>query len=172
MQGPLLLALTLVCTLRLACLVCGMWYGPYMYAILPLGGLYLVLDLLAAYVAFANGGPTDPVGGSERVVKISWIAANVLALIGLLAAEIVFVVDLGFVSMVYDPVHISMWVMVLLLMVVIVLGMLLTAVSLRGRQKLPLNEYEYTKAPNGYGNGESNGYGGEESRNIEIEVEK
>ena len=47
--------LVLLIVFRLAGLITGCFYGPFIYAVLPLGGLYLTFDCLALYVTHANG---------------------------------------------------------------------------------------------------------------------
>ena len=37
-------------------LIIGCFYGPLIYVVLPLGGLYLTFDCLTFYVTFANSG--------------------------------------------------------------------------------------------------------------------
>ena len=66
--------------------------------VLPLGGLYLTFDCLTFYVTYANSDAAEgePVEGNERGFRIGWIAFNALALLGLLVAVILFLVNLGF----------------------------------------------------------------------------
>lgn len=52
--------------------------------------------------------------------RISWIALNVLAVLGLIAAVILLLVDLGFWSMTYTPIHLVVFVVILLLILAIV----------------------------------------------------
>ena len=35
-------------------LIIGCFYGPLIYVVLPLGGLYLTFDCLTFYITFAN----------------------------------------------------------------------------------------------------------------------
>ena len=69
MRRGLLLLLGIVILFRLVGLIIGCFYGPYIYVVLPVGGLYLTFDCLVAYVVFANADEVaegDPVAGNER----------------------------------------------------------------------------------------------------------
>ena len=94
----LLALLVLLIVFRLAGLITGCFYGPFIYAVLPLGGLYLTFDCLALYVTHANGDAAEgeAAEGNERLVRVAWIAFNALAALGLLVAAVLFLVKLGF----------------------------------------------------------------------------
>ncbi len=46
--------LAVVILIRLICMILGCLYGPYLYLVLPLGGLYLAADILLLYTIFGN----------------------------------------------------------------------------------------------------------------------
>ena len=50
-------------------------YGPWLYAVVMLGGLYLALDLLVLYFVFASE-EGDPPTESERVFKVKYMLLN------------------------------------------------------------------------------------------------
>ena len=129
----LLALLALVILFRLAGLIIGCFYGPYIYLVLPLGGLYLSFDCLTFYVTFANSDAAEgeAVEGNERGFRIGWIAFNALALLGLLVAVILFLVKLGFWSMTYTPIHLVQFIVVLNLMGLIVGVSVVMAMGLR-----------------------------------------
>jgi hypothetical protein len=59
--------LGLVILLRLTGLILGCFYGPYIYIVLPVGGLYLFFDFLTAYIIFeADNSEGDRAVGNER----------------------------------------------------------------------------------------------------------
>lgn len=45
----------LIMVLRLMAMIVGCFYGPYLYVVLPLGGLYLATDVLLLYSIFWTG---------------------------------------------------------------------------------------------------------------------
>ncbi len=51
------------------CFPCSCRYGPWLYAIVTLGGLYLALDLLVLYLVYAADGGMPPTE-NERVFKV------------------------------------------------------------------------------------------------------
>ena len=125
--------LGLLILFRLVGLIIGCFYGPYIYLVLPLGGLYLSFDCLTFYVALANSDAAEgeAVEGNERGFRIAWIACNALALLGLLVAAVLFLVDLGFWSMTYTPIHLVAFIVVLNLMGLIVGVAAVMAMGLR-----------------------------------------
>ena len=46
-------------------------YGPYLYAVVMLGGLYLALDVLVLYFVYASDGDGASSTENERVFKVS-----------------------------------------------------------------------------------------------------
>ena len=50
-------------------------YGPWLYAVVMLGGLYLALDLLVLYFVFASEEGVPPTE-SERVFKVEYMLLN------------------------------------------------------------------------------------------------
>ena len=47
--------LSLIILFRFICMILGCLYGPYLYLVLPLGGLYLAADVLLLYTIFGSG---------------------------------------------------------------------------------------------------------------------
>ena len=47
--------LSLIILIRFICMILGCLYGPYLYLVLPLGGLYLAADVLLLYTIFGSG---------------------------------------------------------------------------------------------------------------------
>ena len=47
--------LSLIILIRFICMCLGCLYGPYLYLVLPLGGLYLAADVLLLYTIFGSG---------------------------------------------------------------------------------------------------------------------
>ncbi len=138
MRRAVLALLAAVILFRLVGLILGCFYGPYVYIVLPVGGLYLTFDCLVAYVVFAGAEDSaegDPVAGNERGFRIAWIAFNVLAAIGLLAAIILFLVELGFWSMAYYPIHVVIFVVILILLIAIAATMAVMAMGMKGGRK-------------------------------------
>ena len=125
--------LGLLILFRLVGLIIGCFYGPYIYLVLPLGGLYLSFDCLTFYVALANSDAAEgeAVEGNERGFRIAWIACNALALLGLLVAAVLFLVKLGFWSMAYAPIHLVQFVIVLNLLALIAAVAVVMAMGLR-----------------------------------------
>ena len=49
------LLLALIILFRFISMILGCLYGPYLYLVLPLGGLYLAADVLLLYTIFGSG---------------------------------------------------------------------------------------------------------------------
>ena len=60
--------LSLAVVLRLAGAACGCFYGPYLYLVLPLGGLYLAADALLLYAIWKALAAVRPV----RIIIKNW----------------------------------------------------------------------------------------------------
>jgi hypothetical protein len=91
--------MSLIILFRFIAMIIGCLYGPLLYLVLPLGGLYLAVDILLLYVIFGSvglktnknvdedGQETVPEGNcdfkSQKVWSFTWLILNVVALIGL-----------------------------------------------------------------------------------------
>jgi uncharacterized membrane protein len=122
-------------------MIIGCLYGPLLYLVLPLGGLYLAVDILLLYVIFGSvglktnknvdedGQEAIPEGNcdfkSQKVWSFTWLILNIVALIGLFVVLGLFA-NLGWWSMTYDPTgtHVPMFFMVLILSVLLIYGQL------------------------------------------------
>ncbi len=122
-------------------MVLGCLYGPYLYLVLPLGGLYLAADLLLLYTIFGSGlkflnednlqasgsGGENSVTCDFKTQKIwlfIWLTLNVLAMLGLLVAIGLFA-DLGWWSMTYQAIHVVVFFMILILLSLLIYGQLI-----------------------------------------------
>jgi len=121
-------------------MILGCLYGPYLYLVLPLGGLYLAADVLLLYTIFGSGLKSlkqdDAISDSQEDPPVTcdfktqkvwifiWLAMNVLALIGLLVSIGLFA-DLGWWSMTHEPLHVGVFFMILLLLTLLIYGHLI-----------------------------------------------
>lgn len=114
MELGLQILLGLVMLLRLGGMICGCFYGPYIYICLPLGGLYLAADLMLLYSLFhkSEEGKFIIDFPSQKVWMVLWQVANVLAILGLTVAT-VWYAWLGTWAMLHDPVHFAVFVIIL-----------------------------------------------------------
>jgi len=133
--------MSLIILFRFIAMIIGCLYGPLLYLVLPLGGLYLAVDVLLLYVIFGSvglktnknvdedGQDAVPEGNcdfkSQKVWSFTWLILNVVALIGLFVVLALFA-NLGWWSMTYDPTgtHVPMFFMVLILSVLLIYGQL------------------------------------------------
>ena len=53
----------MVILLRVIALIIGCMYGPYLYLVLPLGGLFLAADILLLYTVFKGQDAGSDKGG-------------------------------------------------------------------------------------------------------------
>lgn len=125
---------------RLIALILGLFYGPYIYIVLPFGGLYLTLDCCTAYFIYASDDDTT-LTSNERVFSWAWIISNVFALLGLIASIVLFLVNLGFWSMSYQPIHLAQFVFIVCLSLFIGLNIMLLFKNLKSKRK-PQASYE------------------------------
>jgi len=135
--------MSLIILFRFIAMILGCLYGPLLYLVLPLGGLYLAVDVLLLYIIFgsglksikseedsSNGQEADPEVScdfkSQKVWIFIWLILNVVALIGLFVVLGLFA-NLGWWSMTYDPmgIHVPMFFMVLILSVLLIYGQLI-----------------------------------------------
>lgn len=133
MKSTILSVLGGVILLRLVALILGCFYGPYIYMVLPLGGLFLTLDCITAYSIHASESD-DHLSDSERNFSIAWIVSNVLGLIGLIVSIGLFL-DLGFWSMTHQPIHLAEFVFIVCLVVLVAMTMLLLIMNLNRKQR-------------------------------------
>ena len=139
--------LGLIILFRFICMILGCLYGPYLYLVLPLGGLYLAADVLLLYTIFGSGinllnnnetpnasktdsaetSSTSEVNCDFKTQKIwifIWLGMNLLGMIGLLVVVGLFG-DLGWWSMTYQPLHVAVFFLVLILLVLLIYGQLI-----------------------------------------------
>lgn len=129
--------LAIIILLRFICLILGCLYGPYLYLVLPLGGLYLAADGLLLYTIFGSGlihlqedSSEDPPSSPEvtcdfktqRIWIFLWLSLNILAIFLLIISEILFFTQIGWWSMTYTPIHVAVFFMVLFLLIFLVYG--------------------------------------------------
>ena len=58
--------LCVIMLLRVAALIMGCMYGPILYLVLPLGGLYLAADVLLLYTVFKGHGSGSDKGNMQN----------------------------------------------------------------------------------------------------------
>jgi len=142
MHPGAMILMSLIILFRFIAMIVGCFYGPYLYLVLPLGGLYLAADVLLLYTIFGSGlkfiKEEDSSNSQEAEPEVQcdfksqkiwifiWLILNVFAIIGLLVA-LGFFADLGWWSMTYDPrgIHVLMFFMVLILSVLLIYGQLI-----------------------------------------------
>merc|ERR1712241_1359245 len=140
MHPGAMILMSLIILFRFIAMIVGCFYGPYLYLVLPLGGLYLAADVLLLYTIFGSGlkslkqedensdSPEDPTVScdfkTQKVWIFIWLAMNVLALIGLLASIGLFG-NLGWWSMTHEPLHVGVFFMILLLLTLLIYGHLI-----------------------------------------------
>ncbi len=145
MRALVLYLLLAVFFVRLACLILGCFYGPLVYLVVPLGGLCLLLDVMTAYLIYAHADPKllEAPSDNDRVFRVSWIVANAIGIVGLIVVLGLFL-DLGFWSMSYDPVHVALFALILLLLILVGVTLVLLIISLvRGRKSATRGGAEY-----------------------------
>ena len=147
MRSTVLYLLFTIALFRLVCLILGCFYGPYVYLVAPLGGLYLLLDIVTAYLIYANADPDllEAPSDNDRAFRIAWIAVNFLGSIGLIVAIGLFL-NIGFWSMSYEPIHLSLFVLISCLFILILLNAILLIMSL-SRGKKSANKPGYQGLP-------------------------
>jgi len=139
--------LVLTMVLRFISMVIGCNYGPYLYLVLPLGGLYLAADGLLLYAVstalkafkqdeveedvdddasykFPQKVKSEEAGEDEDTarcdfpnVKIwiaGWLAMDLVALVGI-AVCIGLFANLGTWAMTHDPIHIALFIIIIIL---------------------------------------------------------
>lgn len=131
MKTQVIGVLLVVTLFRLIGLILGCWYGPFIYIVIPLGVLYLSLDILTVFMVYASDIYEWEVG--EKVSKWAWIGCNIVALIGLFVAFIFYLVDLGFWGMTYYPIHICLFILIIFLWVAIVMAIVLILKSFKAQ---------------------------------------
>ena len=138
MKATILMLFAAIIVFRLIALILGCFYGPYIYMVLPLGGLYLTLDCITAY-AIHSTETEDDLSTNERNFGIAWIVCNILAIIGLLVAVGLFL-DLGFWAMTHAPIHLAEFVLICCLIVLIAMAILMLVMNFNRKRK-PSNTY-------------------------------
>jgi len=134
--------LALIILFRFICMILGCCYGPYLYLVLPLGGLYLAADALLLYTIFGSGLIKLQENEEEEIHQKSqnsvtcdfktqkiwiflWLVLNIIAIITLIIAEILPLVNVGWWSMTSpknSPVLVTTFFLVLILLVLLIYG--------------------------------------------------
>jgi len=114
--------LTTALILRLGGIVCGCFYGPYLYLVVSIGGLYLLGDfmLLWSLNRRTSEGKFMCDFTSQKVWIISWQILNIIGIIGLSVAIGWYLLSLGFWSMEYEPIHLAVFLIIVLLIPVLI----------------------------------------------------
>jgi len=99
--------------LRIAGVVCGCFYGPYLYLVVSIGGLYIAADFL---LLWSLNRRTDEGRflcdfTSQKVWIIMWQVFNLVGVIGLIVA-LGWFLNLGFWSMLHDPIHFAVFLII------------------------------------------------------------
>lgn len=117
LETGLQILVTLAILLRAAGTICACFYGPYIYLALPLGGLFLAGDisLLVSLFRLSEEGKYTIDFPNQRVWIIIWQVANVIAVLGLIAATCWFLLALGMWGMLYTPIHFTVFLIICLL---------------------------------------------------------
>ncbi|XP_023338520.1 uncharacterized protein LOC111709144 [Eurytemora carolleeae] len=123
--------LIIIILLRIAGMVCGCFYGPYLYLVVSLGGLYLSADFLILYTVFWKGEKNDDCEyPTQRIWIILWQAMNAFAIIGLLVA-IGWFSNLGTWAMLHDPIHFVVFILIIILDILLIYtGLIIYTLSL------------------------------------------
>jgi len=102
--------------LRIAGLVCGAFYGPYIYLVICVTGIYLAADfilLLSLFKKTTEGKPSCDFA-NQKVWICIWEVLNIVAIVGLIVA-LGWYSWLGFWAMLHDPVHFVVFLILLLI---------------------------------------------------------
>jgi len=110
--------MVVILVLRLAGLICGLWYGPALYVVITVGGLYIAADVVILYTLFSKNAEGKPQCEfpDQKIWLLIWQVMNILAIIGLLVAIGLFA-DLGMWSMLYFPLHFVLFIIIIVLTV-------------------------------------------------------
>merc|ERR1712241_1127633 len=139
MHPGAMILMSLIILFRFIAMIVGCFYGPYLYLVLPLGGLYLAADVLLLYTIFGSGlknikeddssnsQEIEPACDfkSQKIWIFIWLILNVVAILGLLVTICLFFTELGWWSMTYDPIQVSMFFLVLILAILLIYGQLI-----------------------------------------------
>lgn len=114
----------------MAGVACGCFYGPYLYLVVTIGGLYILGDFLLLWSLNkrTKEGKFLCDFTSQKVWIILWQIMNILGLLGLVISMGWYLVSLGFWSMLYDPIHFAVFMIIICLIPVL----LYTAYILHG----------------------------------------
>jgi len=113
--------LFIIILLRLAGMVCSVFYGPYLYLVLTLAALYLAADFLVLYSVFWKGDKTEDCAyPNQKVWIIVWQTINIIAIIGLITAIVWYVVYLTFWGMTHEPIHLVVFIIISVLVPILV----------------------------------------------------
>jgi len=108
--------LWLAIVIRTAGVVCGCFYGPYLYLVVSCGGLYIAADFLLLWSLYkrTDEGRFLCDFGSQKVWIILWQVFNVIGIIGLFIS-LGWFLNLGFWAMFHDPIHFAVFIIISLL---------------------------------------------------------
>merc|ERR1711874_467641 len=111
-------SLLLSLLLRLAGLTCGCFYGPYLYLVVSIGGLYVAADCLLIWSLNrrTREGKFLCDFSSQKVWIFIWQVSNILAVIGLIVALGWYLASLGLWSMLYTPIHFAVFLIICFLL--------------------------------------------------------
>merc|ERR1712059_94465 len=118
LETGLQLLVILAMLFRLAGTICGCFYGPYLYLAVPLGGIYLAGDisLLVSLFRKNEDGKYIIDFNNQKVWMIIWQVANILAVLGLIAALFWYLLFLGVWAMMHEPVHFAVFLIICFLL--------------------------------------------------------
>merc|ERR1711936_753522 len=110
--------LVLAVLLRVAGVTCGWFYGPYLYLSVTIGGLYVAADFLLIWSLNRRSeeGKFLCDFTSQKVWIVLWQVMNILGVVGLLVALGWYLASLGFWSMLYDPIHFAVFLIICFLL--------------------------------------------------------
>lgn len=106
-----------VSLLRVAGVICGGFYGPWLYLVLTLGILYIAADFLLIYSLFwkTDDGKPSCDFTNQKVWIVIWQVLNCLAVPGL-GVALGWYLRLGFWAMLHEPVHLVVFLVIALLL--------------------------------------------------------
>merc|ERR1712154_561819 len=100
--------------LRLAGLICSVFYGPYIYLVICLSSLFLAGDIILLFALFKQTSEGKPACDflNQKVWIFIWEILNILAIIGLIVA-LGWYSWLGFWAMLHEPIHFVVFLLLL-----------------------------------------------------------
>lgn len=132
-----------VLLLRGAGLVCGCFYGPALYVVFTVGGLYIAADFSILYIIGSrnkqNENITPCLFPEVKIWIIIWQIMNVFALVGLFVAIGLFS-NLGMWAMLHEPIHFALFIIIILLSLCLLYNALLLYTLYRYLQEAYFDE--------------------------------